>query len=71
MVSRYGVPILRVNMVGMMNRLFPGVQVRCPGNPGHGSRFIENNAGEKVVSSLKQKERSGLKGQGVISFQGR
>lgn len=24
------------------------VSVRCPGNPGHGSRFIENTAGEKV-----------------------
>jgi len=24
------------------------VQVRCHGNPGHGSRFIENNAAEKV-----------------------
>ena len=24
------------------------VKFRCPGNPGHGSRFIENTAGEKV-----------------------
>uniref|UniRef100_UPI00398F2D6C aminoacylase-1-like isoform X2 n=1 Tax=Pristiophorus japonicus TaxID=55135 RepID=UPI00398F2D6C len=25
-----------------------GVTVRCPGSPGHGSRFIENTAAEKV-----------------------
>lgn len=23
--------------------------VTCPGNPGHGSLYIENNAGEKIV----------------------
>ena len=28
-----------------------GIEVTCPGNPGHGSRFIENTAVEKVVSS--------------------
>ena len=37
--------------------LFSGVKVRCPGNPGHGSRFIENNAGEKVVSIFKNKTK--------------
>ena len=26
-----------------------GFQITCPGNPGHGSRFIENTAVEKVV----------------------
>ena len=25
-------------------------KVVCQGNPGHGSRFIENTAGEKLVS---------------------
>ena len=28
-----------------------GIEVTCLGNPGHGSRFIENTAVEKVVSS--------------------
>ena len=37
--------------------LFSGVKVRCPGNPGHGSRFIENNAGEKVVSIFESKTK--------------
>lgn len=27
-----------------------GLQVTCTGNPGHGSRFIENTAVEKLVS---------------------
>ena len=27
-----------------------GMQITCTGNPGHGSRFIENTAVEKVVS---------------------
>ena len=26
-----------------------GLTIHCPGNPGHGSRFIENTAVEKVV----------------------
>ena len=29
--------------------LHVGFTVTCPGNPGHGSRFIENTAAEKVV----------------------
>lgn len=29
---------------------FSGVRVHCPGKPGHGSRFIEDNAAEKFVS---------------------
>lgn len=29
-----------------------GFTITCPGNPGHGSRFIENTAVEKVVSGL-------------------
>ena len=32
------------------NIVFAGIHVSCPGNPGHGSRFIENNAAEKLVS---------------------
>ncbi|XP_051874484.1 aminoacylase-1A-like [Pristis pectinata] len=42
------------------------VSVRCPGSPGHGSRFIENNAGEKlrrVVNSFldfREKEKKRL-----------
>lgn len=28
-----------------------GVEIICAGSPGHGSIFIENNAGEKLVSS--------------------
>ena len=34
-----------------MNRFlhqFKGVKVTCPGNPGHGSRFIEGTAAEKL-----------------------
>ena len=27
-----------------------GFTITCPGNPGHGSRFIKNTAAEKVVS---------------------
>ena len=27
-----------------------GFEITCSGNPGHGSRFIENTAVEKVVS---------------------
>lgn len=29
-----------------------GVTVRCPGSPGHGSRFVENTAAEKLVSAV-------------------
>lgn len=25
------------------------IKVTCPGNPGHGSKFIENTAAEKIV----------------------
>lgn len=28
----------------------PGITVHCPGSPGHGSRFVENTAAEKLVS---------------------
>lgn len=27
-----------------------GITVHCPGSPGHGSRFVENTAAEKLVS---------------------
>lgn len=30
----------------------PGMDVICPGSPGHGSKFIKNTAGEKLVKSL-------------------
>ncbi|CAI7988732.1 Aminoacylase-1 [Geodia barretti] len=30
------------------------IEVTCPGNPGHGSRFIENTAVEKVEKLLRQ-----------------
>lgn len=30
--------------------LFPGITIHCPGSPGHGSRFVENTAAEKLVS---------------------
>lgn len=30
--------------------LSPGITVHCPGSPGHGSRFVENTAAEKLVS---------------------
>lgn len=32
--------------------LLIGIRIHCPGKPGHGSRFIEDNAAEKVVSIL-------------------
>ena len=28
----------------------PGIKVTCQGQPGHGSMFIENTAGQKMVS---------------------
>ena len=28
------------------------LEVRCPGNPGHGSRFIENNAAGKLLTTV-------------------
>lgn len=43
------------------------IEVTCPGNPGHGSMFIENNAGEKlrrVIESfltLRDKEEARMK----------
>ncbi len=30
-----------------------GITVRCPGSPGHGSRFVENTAAEKLVSVFR------------------
>lgn len=30
--------------------VLPGITVHCPGSPGHGSRFVENTAAEKLVS---------------------
>jgi len=27
-----------------------GIRIKCAGDPGHGSRFIENTAAEKLVS---------------------
>ena len=30
------------------------IKVICPGSPGHGSRFLENTAGEKVVKVVKR-----------------
>ena len=32
--------------------VLPGFTVTCPGDPGHGSRFIKNTAVNKVVSCL-------------------
>ncbi len=29
--------------------IFAGIRVKASGKPGHGSMFIENNAGEKLV----------------------
>lgn len=29
--------------------LLSGITVHCPGSPGHGSRFVENTAAEKLV----------------------
>jgi len=34
------------------NTIFPGITVHCPGSPGHGSRFVENTAAEKLVSVI-------------------
>ena len=34
--------------------LLSGVKVTCKGPPGHGSRFIEGTAAEKMVSALFQ-----------------
>lgn len=31
-----------------------GVKVSCPGNPGHGSRFIEGTAAEKLRSVINR-----------------
>jgi aminoacylase len=31
-----------------------GVKVSCPGNPGHGSRFIEGTAAEKLRSVVNR-----------------
>lgn len=33
-----------------INFSFLGITVHCPGSPGHGSRFVENTAAEKLVS---------------------
>lgn len=30
---------------------FSGITIHCPGSPGHGSRFVENTAAEKLVST--------------------
>ena len=32
----------------------PQVVITCPGSPGHGSRFVENNAGEKAQSIINK-----------------
>ena len=29
-----------------------GITIHCPGNPGHGSRFVENTAAEKLVTLI-------------------
>ena len=31
---------------------FIGLRVTCKGSPGHGSRFVEDTVGEKMVSAL-------------------
>ena len=31
---------------------FLGIEVICAGDPGHGSRFIENDAGTKMVGVM-------------------
>ncbi|KAK6060172.1 hypothetical protein COOONC_02175, partial [Cooperia oncophora] len=33
--------------------IFSGTKVTCEGSPGHGSKFIENTAGEKLVSVIQ------------------
>lgn len=41
-----------VTTVKEVKSVFPssiGITVHCPGNPGHGSRFVENTAAEKLV----------------------
>ncbi len=37
------------NMSNAYFKYFQGLKITCRGNPGHGSRFIENTAVEKVV----------------------
>uniref|UniRef100_H2ZKV2 N-acyl-aliphatic-L-amino acid amidohydrolase n=1 Tax=Ciona savignyi TaxID=51511 RepID=H2ZKV2_CIOSA len=43
------------------------IRIKCTGDPGHGSRFIENNAGEKIrrvinfLLDFREKEKSKLK----------
>ena len=32
---------------------FVGLKIHCTGNPGHGSRFVENTAAEKYVSNTR------------------
>ena len=34
--------------------LFLGIKVTCPGNPGHGSRFIEGTAAEKLRAVINR-----------------
>lgn len=34
--------------------IFIGVKVSCPGNPGHGSRFIEGTAAEKLRNVINR-----------------
>ena len=41
-------------IVGVVYLLHPlGLKVKSTGNPGHGSRFIEDTAAEKLVYSIK------------------
>jgi len=50
------------------------MEVTCPGDPGHGSMFIENNAGEKlrrIINSfleLRDKEEHRLKSDSKLSL---
>ena len=40
--------------MGVVYLLHPlGLKVKSTGNPGHGSRFIEDTAAEKLVYSIK------------------
>lgn len=42
--------------------LLSGITVHCPGSPGHGSRFVENTAAEKLVLICTIKRlKTGLK----------
>ena len=41
-------------LIEILSLLLTGVKVSCPGNPGHGSRFIEGTAAEKLRTVINR-----------------